>query len=295
MLALYRAGRQADALEAYRAARQALVGGLGIEPSRELRDLEAAILRQDVSAPEMPPAGHAAVAPDARRRVTCVFSQLAYPDEVPSLDPESLRHLLDRYHDAARAVCARHGGTVAELRGDGVLAVFGVPVAHEDDAQRALRAAAELGTRSEGLPFGLCARSGVCTGDVVGSVRGAAAAPLLGEAVAGAERLARSSACGEVRVAESTWRLVRHAAHGTELPEGGFVLHGVDAHAPRSRAASTGRWSGGTSRSAACGSCSPGSSPAAHRSSSRSSASRASASRASPPSCGRSPAIAAWS
>ncbi len=57
--------------------------------------------------------------------------------------------VVEGYHATARAVCARHGGTMVELRGDAVLAVFGMPVAHEDDAQRALRAAAELGARTE--------------------------------------------------------------------------------------------------------------------------------------------------
>ena len=236
MLCFYRAGRQADALAAYRAARDALVDGLGIEPSLALRELEAAILRQDVPAPASPPersADRTTVTPDARRRVTCVFSRLVHPEEEPAaLDPEALRSVLERYHDLARAVCARHGGSVAELRGDAVLAVFGSPVAHEDDAQRALRAAAELGTRTEELPFGLCASSGVCTGDVVAPARGTAVAPVIGEAVARAERLARSGACGEIRVAEATWRLVRHAAHGAGLPEGGFLLHDIDDDAP---------------------------------------------------------------
>jgi DNA-binding SARP family transcriptional activator len=235
MLCFYRAGRQADALAAYGAARRALVDGLGIEPSRELRDLEAAILRQDVPAPESPPqrsADRTTVAPDARRRVTCVFSQLAYPEESAALDPEALRSALEQYHDTARAVCARHGGIVAELRGDAVLAVFGSPVAHEDDGQRALRAAAELGTRTKHLPFGLCGRSGVSTGDVVVPVRGPAGAPMIGEAVTRAERLARLAACGEIRVADSTWRLVRHAANASELPEGVFLLHDIDDDAP---------------------------------------------------------------
>ena len=72
MLALYRTGRQADALEAYRSAYEALVDGLGIEPSPELRALEAAILRQDMPAPAPPPR-RPVLAPDVRRRVTCVL------------------------------------------------------------------------------------------------------------------------------------------------------------------------------------------------------------------------------
>ena len=235
MLALYHAGRQADALAAYRSAHRALVDGLGIEPSPQLRALEGEILRHDVPAPAPalgPSADRTSVGPDVRRRVTCLCSQLARPDAAADLDPESLRAVLEGYHDTARAVCARHGGTMAELRSDAVLAVFGLPVAHEDDAQRALRAAAELGARTEHLPFGLRGRSGVCTGDVVASARGRGAAPVIGEAVAAAEQLARSAAGGEIRIAESTWQLVAHAARVSEIPEGGFLLRDIEDDAP---------------------------------------------------------------
>ena len=80
------------------------------------------------------------------------------------------------------ALCERHGGSVAELRHDAVLAVFGMPVAHEDDMQRALRAAVELGARTEHLPYGLRGRAGVCTGDVV-ALAGRHGAPVIGEAI----------------------------------------------------------------------------------------------------------------
>src|SRR3954471_20707857 len=186
MLALYRCGRQAEALEAYRAAYEALVDGLGIEPSPDLRALEAAILRHDVPAPAARPR-RVALAPDVRRRVTCLSSRLAVPGE----DPESLRARLARHEEAARAACERHGGSVAELRGDALLIAFGTPVAHEDDALRALRTAAELDAGAEPLAFG------VGTGDVV--------APLIGEAPTAAERLARAAAPGEIRLDAATW------------------------------------------------------------------------------------------
>ena len=222
MLALYRSGRPADALSAYRDAYEALVDGLGIEPSPELRELEAAILRHDVPAP--PPGRQPApLAVDARRLVTCVFAQLTHA----GLDPESLRAVLERYHDTARTVCAAYGGIVAELRNDAVLAVFGSPVAHEDDPQRALRAAVELVARTaHSRP-----RCGVCTGEVVA----AGAAPVIGEAVGAAERLARSAASGEVRMDGSTWRLVRHGAQATEVEGGDFLLFDLDADAPAIR------------------------------------------------------------
>jgi DNA-binding SARP family transcriptional activator len=136
MLALYHAGCQADALDAYRAAYEALADGLGIEPSPELRSLEAAILRHEVPAPAAPQ--QRPLPPDVRRRVTCVVVRPAFA----GADPESLRARLERDRELAATVCAGHGGTVAEVRGEELLLAFGTPLAHEDDALRALRRAA---------------------------------------------------------------------------------------------------------------------------------------------------------
>ena len=237
MLALYRCGRQADALEAYRSTYEALVDGLGIEPSPELRALEAAILRQEVAAPAMPRAltERAPLAIDARRRVTCVFALLTDAGEEADLDAESLRTVLERYHDAARTTCARYDGSVAELRNDAVLAVFGTPAAHEDDPQRALRAAAELVARTEQMPFGLRARCGVGTSEVVAPAQADSPAAVIGESVGAAERLARAASGGEIRMDHATWRLVRHGARASPLQEGGFLLGEVDADAPAIR------------------------------------------------------------
>jgi DNA-binding SARP family transcriptional activator len=229
MLALYRAGRQTEALEAYRSAYKALVDGLGIEPSPDLRALESAILRHEVPAPRAPAGGHNPLATDARRLVTCVFAQLA--DERAEHDAEKLRVVLERHHDNAVAICAEHDGTVVESRSDAVLAVFGAPVAHEDAAQRALRAAAELVAQMEELPLGLRARCGVATGEVVAAGRRGTTA-VIGEPVRSAERLGRAAAQQEIRIDARTWGIVRHAARGTALAEGGFRLDGFDPHAP---------------------------------------------------------------
>ena len=210
MLALYHAGRQADALDAYRAAYEALTDGLGIEPSAELRSLEAAILRHEIPAPAAPQ--EPPLPPDVRRRVTCVVVRPA----LAGADPESLRARLERDRELASAACARHGGSVAEVRGEELLLAFGTPRAHEDDALRALRASLEL--RGDALALG------VGTGDVV--------APLIGEAPAAAERQARAAAPGEIRIDEPTWRLVRHGARTSKLPGGAFLLTDLDADAP---------------------------------------------------------------
>jgi len=108
--------------------------------------------------------------------VTVLFSDVTGSTALGErLDPESLRAVMARYFDLARAVVERHGGSVEKFIGDAVMAVFGIPVLHEDDALRAVRAAAELraglAALNEGLAhdFGttLELRIGVNTGEVV--------------------------------------------------------------------------------------------------------------------------------
>ena len=82
---------------------------------------------------------------EVRKVVTVVFSDVMGSTSLGErLDPESLRSVMSRYFEVARAAFERHGGTVEKFIGDAVVAVFGVPVAHEDDALRAARAAFEL-------------------------------------------------------------------------------------------------------------------------------------------------------
>ena len=97
-------------------------------------------------------------------------------------------------------------------------------MAHEDDALRALRAARGAARRAS--PFGV--RSGACTGEVVA----AANPPVIGEAVAVAERLARAAARGEIRLAASTWQVVRHAAGASAARGRRLPARGLDAGAP---------------------------------------------------------------
>src|SRR5919108_392708 len=153
MLALYRSGRQAEALQAYSNARRTLVEEIGIEPGPALKELERQILAQDpglVLPPEQADAP-AAVAPPAstrraaRKRVTVLLAAIApQADRDGARDPEALERFLARSADSARLVLERHGAQVERVMGDSLLAVFGIPRLHDDDALRAVRAAAEL-------------------------------------------------------------------------------------------------------------------------------------------------------
>ena len=81
----------------------------------------------------------------ARKTVTVLFCDLVDSTQLGErLDPETLRLVLDRYFDEMRAAVERHGGTVEKFIGDAVLAVFGIPRVHEDDALRAVRAADDM-------------------------------------------------------------------------------------------------------------------------------------------------------
>ena len=133
------------------------------------------------------------------------------------LDPESLRGVMARYFDAARVVVERHGGSVEKFIGDAVMAVFGIPVLHEDDALRAVRAAAEL---RDGLAelnerllreFGttLELRIGVNTGEVVTGTEERLAT---GDAVNVAARLEQAAQPGEILIGAETRALVRDSA-----------------------------------------------------------------------------------
>src|SRR5437763_2266437 len=101
-----------------------------------------------------------------RKTVTVLFADVTGSTAIGErLDPEALRRIMTRYFEVSRATLERHGATVEKFIGDAVMAVFGVPAVHEDDALRAARAAVEL--RREVETLGLELRIGVNTGEVV--------------------------------------------------------------------------------------------------------------------------------
>jgi DNA-binding SARP family transcriptional activator len=213
MLALYRSGRQADALQAYREARVALTE-LGLDPSVQLRGLEQAILNQD-PALELP-----ALLPDiGERRKTVTVLLCDLPPDASALDPEQIRARTVRALAEARAAIELHGGAVETRAGDELLGVFGVPVAHEDDALRAPRAAAQIRTIEPQL------RVGLDTGEVV-----TGQGFVSGEVVARAKRLQRDAPPGEALIGATTIALCGEAV-AVESVNGDFRLVAVEADA----------------------------------------------------------------
>ena len=141
---------------------------------------------------------------EQRKTVTILFCDLAGSTELgESTDPEALRALLATYFERMKAIVESHGGSVEKFIGDAVMAVFGVPRTHEDDALRACRAAVEM---REALPdLGLHARLGITTGEVVTGTEERLAT---GDAVNVAARLEQAAGSDEILIGESTFRLV---------------------------------------------------------------------------------------
>jgi class 3 adenylate cyclase/tetratricopeptide (TPR) repeat protein len=158
---------------------------------------------------------------ESRRTVTVVFTDVTGSTALgETLDPEAVRRVMERYFQTASDVIERHGGTVEKFIGDAVMAVFGVPRLHEDDALRAVRAAAEmqqaLGALNEELDrdWGvmLQTRTGVNTGEVVaGDPGGTGHALVTGDAVNVAARLEQLAGPGEILIGDTTRALTENA------------------------------------------------------------------------------------
>ncbi|HEX6654856.1 MAG TPA: adenylate/guanylate cyclase domain-containing protein [Candidatus Limnocylindria bacterium] len=164
-------------------------------------------------------------ASETRRRVTVLFSDVAGSTVIGErLDPEALREVMQRYFDAMRVVIERHEGTVEKFIGDAVMAVFGIPQLHEDDALRAVRASFEMLQALQVLNRDLrerwgveiAIRTGINTGEVVAGDATTQQSLATGDVVNTAARLEQASGAGEVLIGPETYRLVRHAITADE-------------------------------------------------------------------------------
>src|SRR5689334_16124473 len=146
-----------------------------------------------------------------RKVVTVVFCDLVgFTARAESLDPEDVEAILRPYHGRVRSELERHGGTVEKFIGDAVMALFGAPVAHEDDPERAVRAA--LAIRDFALEDGLELRIGITTGEALVSLDARPAegeGMASGDVVSSAARLQSAAPTNGILVDEATARATR--------------------------------------------------------------------------------------
>lgn len=248
MLALYRCGRQSEALDHFRRTRERLLDELGLEPGPALQELERAILRQDPSL-----AGTAARvdAPEEHERRRTVTALVLTVDVTAAelLDPETSAPLSDRALGVARAAAERQGAYVDEGAGKTIVALFGVPAVHEDDASRALRAALDARDAvaaidaevSAGRSIRIELRCGLATAPaVVGRVAGRLR--VAGSAADEAARLRERAAPGEVLADRATLDAAgAGVASEPRSDDGGGCVLGLAAAQPRAERPLVGR------------------------------------------------------
>ena len=140
-----------------------------------------------------------------RRLVSVLFTDLVgFTTASEGRDAEDTRELLTRYFDTARRIVERYGGTVEKFIGDAVMAVWGAPVANEDDAERAVRAALDLVDAVPALDLSLRARAGVLTGEAAVTVGAEGQGMVAGDLVNTVSRVQSAAEPGSVFVGDST-------------------------------------------------------------------------------------------
>jgi DNA-binding SARP family transcriptional activator/tetratricopeptide (TPR) repeat protein len=213
MLALYRAGRQSEALHVYQEGRRVLVEELGLDPGAALQTLERQILSHDPDLEATAQNGRARATPrEERKLVTILFCDLVgFTARAGELDPEDVRAVQRPYFERTRAEIERFGGTVEKFVGDAVMAVFGAPIAHEDDPERAVRAAfAVRDALAEEFEVRIAVHSGEALVTLDAEPR-AGEGIVAGDVVNTASRLQAFAPRNGVAVGEVTFRATEHA------------------------------------------------------------------------------------
>jgi class 3 adenylate cyclase len=179
-----------------------------------------------------PLATHAPVL-EVRKTVSILFCDVVGSTSIGERsDPEAVRRVISRYFDEMQAIVEHHGGTVEKFKGDEVMAVFGVPVVHEDDALRAVRAGMGMRRRLVELSdelestwgIRMACRIGINTGEVVAGDPGIGQTFVTGDAVNTAKRLEQAAQPGEILIGTATYPLVKDAVRVG--PRQRFGAHG---------------------------------------------------------------------
>jgi len=176
---------------------------------------------------------------ESRKTVTVLFIDAVSSTALGErMDPESLRAVMTRYFDVMREAIESHGGAIEKFIGDAVMAIFGVPTVHEDDALRACRAAVEIRDRLAEMEPQIRAdrgvaiewRAGINTGQVVAGDVAAGQRIVTGDAVNVAARLEAAAAPGEILLGAETYALVREAVSAESVEP--LVLKGKSEPVP---------------------------------------------------------------
>jgi class 3 adenylate cyclase/predicted ATPase len=170
-----------------------------------------------------------------RRLVSVLFADLVgFTGASEAEDPEDVRELLGRYFETARDIVERYGGVVEKFIGDAVMAVWGTPIAHEDDAERSVRAALDLVDAVRALGAGVEARVGVLTGEAAVTLGAEGQGMVAGDLVNTASRLQGAAAPGTVLVGEATMNAAARAI--AFEPAGEHTFKGKTSPIPAHRA-----------------------------------------------------------
>jgi class 3 adenylate cyclase len=173
---------------------------------------------------------------EVRKSVTVLFCDVVGSTELGErLDPEALARVLRRYFDRMKAVIGRHGGTVSKFIGGAVLGVFGVPLSHEDDVLRAVRAADEMRRELAALNEELAeewgvrleTRMGINTGEALVGAFGSGEGIAIGDAMNLGARLEQRADPGEILLGAASYALVRDAVEAEHLEP--FLVKGKPA------------------------------------------------------------------
>jgi class 3 adenylate cyclase/tetratricopeptide (TPR) repeat protein len=165
--------------------------------------------------PVRPPA---AALPEERRQVTVLFADISgYTAMAEQMDPEAVKTLVDRCMRRLGQEVERYGGTVDKYIGDNVMAIFGAPVAHEDDAERAVRAGLGMHEAIAEMGYDLQLRVGINTGEVLAGSLAEGGYTVIGDTVNVASRLQAAADIGTIMVGERTMRATGGAVEYREL------------------------------------------------------------------------------